>query len=160
MTSRIKLSRSSFQHLVYFQFNLINRLMLHSVSSCSYFQYMFKQVHLNSFSFVLLKKLPRYQDILETVSSFSESEDIFGDNVCGCCTGGAPSILKRKPRFQFCVKKWAQKEKDIHRMIIVRHRPRKHFNSIKRNFRSFISNCEIYKRRLLTHDFSSSFGLT
>jgi hypothetical protein len=92
------------------------------VALCSNLLVFAKYVHSGSFKekFLLcspLETTTKASDIFEEVSSFFESENILWDNVCGCCTDGAPAMLGTKFGFQVSVKKRAPEVKGIHCMI-------------------------------------------
>jgi len=47
-------------------------------------------------------------DILEKVTSFFETENLSWNNLCGCCTNGAPAMMGSRSRFQVNVKNRSQ----------------------------------------------------
>ncbi|XP_076352607.1 zinc finger BED domain-containing protein 5-like [Tachypleus tridentatus] len=75
-----------------------------------------RYVHSGSFCSPL-ETTTKASDILEKVSSFIESENLLWDNVCGCCTDGAPAMLGTNSGFQVFVKMQTPKVKGIHCMI-------------------------------------------
>ena len=92
------------------------------VDSCSQLMAFVRYVHLNGFKEELLfcsrlEKTTKAVDIFEKVSSFFESENLLWENVCGCCTDGAPAMLGTKSGFQAFVKKQNPNAKGIHCMI-------------------------------------------
>ncbi|XP_042213890.1 zinc finger BED domain-containing protein 5-like, partial [Homarus americanus] len=92
------------------------------VASCSQLMVLARYVHSGSFKeeFLFCSSLEtttKASYILEKVSSFFESENLLWDNICRCCTDGAPAMLGTKSGFQVCVKKRAPKVKGIHYMI-------------------------------------------
>ena len=64
-----------------------------------------------------LEKTTKAIDIFKKVSSFFESESLLWENLCGCCTDGAPVMLGTKSGFQAYVKKQNPNTKGIHCMI-------------------------------------------
>ena len=92
------------------------------VASCSQLMVFARYVHAGSFKEEFLFCSPlelttKASDILEKVSFFFNSENLLWDNICGCCTDGAPAMLGTKSGFQACVKRRAPKVKGIHCMI-------------------------------------------
>ena len=86
-----------------------------------------KYIHLNSFKKELLfcsrlEKTTKAVDVFEKVSSFFESENLLWENLCGCCTDGAPAMLGTKSRFQAYIKKKNPNTKGVYCMI-HRHEP-------------------------------------
>ena len=86
------------------------------VASCSQLMVFVKYVHLNSFKEELLfcsrlEKTTKAVDVFEKVSSFFELENLLWENLCGCCTDGAPAMLGTKSGFQAYVKKKIQTQK-------------------------------------------------
>ena len=80
------------------------------VASCSQLMVFVKYVHLNRFKEELLfcshlEKTTKAVDVFEKVSSFFESENLLWENLCGCCTDGAPAMLGAKSGFQAYIKK-------------------------------------------------------
>ena len=93
-----------------------------NVASCSQLMVFVKYVHLNSFKEELLfcsrlEKTTKAVDVFEKVSSFFESENLLWENLCGCCTDGAPAMLGTKSGFQAYVKKQNPNTKGVHCMI-------------------------------------------
>ena len=68
----------------------------------------------------LLEKTTKAVSVFEKVSSFYESENVFWENLCGCCTDGAPAMSKTKSGFQAYVKKQDPNTKGV-RCMIHRH---------------------------------------
>ena len=92
------------------------------VVSCSQLMVFVKYVHLNSFMEELLfcsrlEKTTKAVDVFEKVSSFFESENLLWENLCGCCTDGAPAMLGTKSGFQAYIKKKNPNTKVVHCMI-------------------------------------------
>ena len=80
------------------------------VASCSQLMVFVKYVHLNSFKEELffcshLEKTTKAIDVFKKVSSSFESENLLWENLCGCCTDGAPAMLGIKSAFQAHIKK-------------------------------------------------------
>ena len=78
-----------------------------------------KYVHLNGFqeraSFMFTsRKTTKAVDLFEKVSSFFESENFLWENLCGCCTDGAPTMLGTKSGFQAYVKKQNPNTKGVY----------------------------------------------
>ena len=59
----------------------------------------------------------RGEDIFNKVSNFFEREELSWNNVCGCTTDGAPSMLGRRSRFQGQVVEKNSKTKHLHCML-------------------------------------------
>ena len=81
-----------------------------------------KYVHLNGFKEELLfcshlKKTTKAVDIFEKVSFFFKSENLSWENICGCCTDGAPAMLGTKSKFQVYVKKQNLNAKGVYCII-------------------------------------------
>ncbi|XP_064472939.1 SCAN domain-containing protein 3-like [Ornithodoros turicata] len=92
------------------------------VASCSQLLVFARYVHAASFKeeFLFcstLETTTRASDVFEKVSSFFESHGLLSNNVCGCCTNGAPAMLGSKSGFQAAVKKRAPEVKRVHCMI-------------------------------------------
>ena len=117
-TLEIKLcKRLSQLHWAYFQFSWTD------IASYSQLMVFVKYVHLNSFirrsSFFVpvSKKLRKPSMSSKKVSSFFESENLLWENLCGCCTDGAPAMLGTKSGFQIYIKKQNPNTKSVHCMI-------------------------------------------
>ena len=92
------------------------------VASCSQLMVFVKYVHLNGFKEELLfcsrlEKTTKAVDIFEKVSFFFESENLLWEDVCWCCTDGAPAMLGTKSGFQAYVEKQNPNAKSVHYMI-------------------------------------------
>ena len=80
-----------------------------------------KHVHLNSFKEELLfcshlEKTTMAVNVFEKLSFF-KSEIFLWENLCGCCTDRALTILGTKCGFQAFVKKQNSNTKDVHCMV-------------------------------------------
>ena len=64
-----------------------------------------------------LETTTKAADILEEVSTFFQSENLEWENLVGCCTDGAPSMLGCHSGFQALVKRKAPKSKGVHCML-------------------------------------------
>ena len=63
------------------------------------------------------KSTTKASDILTTMSTFFENNNLFWVNLCGVCTNGAPAIIGSRSGFQAFVKHRAPAVKGVHCMI-------------------------------------------
>lgn len=92
------------------------------VASCSQLLVFARYVHSGSFKEEFLFCSPletttKAADVLEKVSSFFQRENILWNNLCGCCTDGAPAMMGTRSGFQARVKELAPNVKGMHCMI-------------------------------------------
>ena len=92
------------------------------VASCSQLMVFEKYAHLNGFKVEIpfcsrLEKPTKAVDSFEKVSSFLKAENLLWENLCGCCTNGAPGMLGTKSKFEAFVKKQNPNAKEVHCMI-------------------------------------------
>ena len=65
----------------------------------------------------VLKSTTKASDILATMSTFFENNNLFWVNLCGICTDGAPAMIGSRSGFQALVKHRAPAAKGVHCII-------------------------------------------
>ena len=96
------------------------------VASCSQLLVFVRYVHTEDVNeeFLYCKVLDSTttaQDVMDSISTFFETEGLQWEKLCGVCTGGAPAMLGAKSGFQTKVKLKSPQVRGVHCMITSLH---------------------------------------